>query len=295
MAGGFHIYYEAAEALWNMPNNRLEEMARGDGAPGRRRAATTTLRLKAEYVSPEVFGNERSSISKLAGTLNDDPAFTMDMALGMGAPALKRSRKAVVQAGIARPSGLSRTMWLAITAGVILLLMDVLATAGVPIPTPIGIVIDQFAGADESPVSPPPPAPPPSRGKGTRGSSLDEGASFALPRSEPRPTTEPSPEVSTGGHAEASGSDQDFEEKAPAPARGRELHQAQGRELHQAQGRDLHQPVNRGNSKTRSPPGRVREKTSPGRGRSAVAHGKETGPNARSNGKGPSGKGPSGK
>lgn len=290
MAGGFHIYYEAAEALWNMPNNRLEEMARGDGAPGRRRAATTTLRLKAEYVSPEVFGNERSSISKLAGTLNDDPAFTMDMALGMGTPALKRSRKAVVQSGVARPSGLSRTMWLAITAGVILLLMDMLATAGVPIPTPIGIVIDQFAGTDESPVSPPPPAPPPSRRTGTRGSSLDEGAAFALPRSEPRATTEPNLlEVNAGGdQAEASVSNQDSEEKAPA--RGRELHQAQGRELHQAQGRELHQPVNRGNSKTKSPPGRVRDKTSPERGRSAMAHSKETGPNARSNGKGPSGK-----
>ena len=281
MAGGFHIYYEAAEALWNMPNHRLEEMARGDGAPGRRRAATTTLRLKAEYVSPEVFGNERSSISKLAGALSDDPAFTMDMALGMGEPARKRSRKADLQAGIITPSGLSRTMWLAITAGVILLMMDVLATAGVPIPTPIGTVIDKFAGADESPVSPPPPAPPPRR-KGTRGSIMGDGGShYALPRSQPRaaddlgldeaPPRRVTEEIPA---AEPVG-------QASEPARGRELHQAGGRELHQAQGRELHQPIDPGNSKTKVPPGR---------GRRALAHDKEVGPNARSNGQGPSGK-----
>lgn len=292
MAGGFHIYYEAAEALWNMPNKRLEEMARGDGAPGRRRAATTTLRLKAEYVSPEVFGNERSSISKLAGVLSDDPAFTMDMALRMGGPARQRSRKTVVQAGIVIPSGRSRVMWLAITAGVILLMMDVLATAGVPIPTPIGIVIDKFAGADESPVTPPPPAPPPSRGKGTRGSSLgDEGEHYALPRSPSQAVTglrldKAPPRVVVAKESSTATTD----ETAPDPGRGRELNQARGRELHQARGRELHQPINRGNSKTKSPPGRVREKTNPNRGRSAEAHGKETGPNARSNGKGPSGK-----
>ena len=273
MAGGFHIFYEAAEALWNMPNHRLEEMARGDGSPPNRRAATATLRLKAEYVSPEVFGNERSSITKLAGLLNDDPGFTMEMALRTSAPARKKSSKVLVQAGVARPTGLSRTMWVAITAGVILLLMDVLATAGIPIPTPIGIVIDKFAGADESPVSPPPPAPPP-RKRGTRGSIMGDGGDhYALPRSQPRPARDLG--VDKGAPRRVT------DEVPAAHSNGNPLEPARGRELHQARGRELHQPVTRGSSKTKSPPGR---------GRSAIAHSRETGPNPRSNGKGPSDK-----
>ena len=273
MAGGFHIYYEAAEALWDMSNHRLEDMARGDESPGRRRAAANTLRLKAEFVSPEAFGNERSSISKLAGVLSDDPAFTMDMALRVGGSARQRSRKAVVQAGIVIPSGRSRVMWLAITAGVILLLMDVLATAGVPIPTPIGTVIDKFAGADESPVSPPPPPPPPRR-KSTRGSIMgDGGEHYALPRSRSR--------AAESARLNKAPPRKIAEKTSTAPSDGNAPATARGRELHQAQGRELHQPVNRGNSKTKSPPGR---------GRRAEAHSKETGPNARSNGKGPSGK-----
>jgi hypothetical protein len=259
MAGGFHIYYEAAEALWDMPNHRLEEMARGDGAPGRRRAASKTLRLKAEYVSPEVFGNERSSISKLAGVLSDDPAFTMDMALRIGGSARQRSRKTVLQAGVVIPSGRSRTMWLAITAGVILLMMDVLATAGVPIPTPIGMVIDQFAGADESPVSPPPPAPAPRPRKGTRGSIIGDGGDYyALPRSHSRAAGNARRDEAPAREVSNESSPVDAPEKAPALGRGRELHQARGRELHQAQGRELHQPDHRGNSKAKSPPGQVR-------------------------------------
>jgi hypothetical protein len=279
MAGGFHIYYEAAEALWEMSSKRLEEMAREDASAGNRKAAMATLRLKAEFVSPEAFGNERSSISKLAGLLNDEPGVTLETAMRLGTPARKRSTKTLVQAGVVRPSGLSRTMWLAITAGVVLLLMDVLATAGVPVPSPIEAIIEGFSGDDE-PLSPAPP-PEPRRRKGNKGRSSilgDGGEPVALTGSKPRASNDRNEDHKRDRLGKAEGTILPTVDETPAgPARGRELNQAQGRESNQAQGREEnqargreeHQPDVRGNSSTKLPHPR--------------------GPNPRSNGRGPSG------
>src|SRR5688500_14450335 len=159
MAGGFQFYYEAARALWDMPSKRLELLAKEAEPPARRRAATTALRLKAEFMAPEAFANEHSAVTKLAAALSEDREFTMDMALRMAKSSSQGPSRVLVQSGVARRSRRATMMWIAVSAGILLLVMDVLATAGLPVPTPIGDLIDRVSGSDESPVTPAPPAP----------------------------------------------------------------------------------------------------------------------------------------
>lgn len=237
MAGTFHIYYAAAKALWDMKTQRLEAMTREGGSPALRRAATTTLRLKASFVTPEEFGDERSIVTKLAAMLSDDREFTMDMALRLGGSSQGKT-KVLVQSGVARPTGLSKGMWIAISAAVILLVLDVLATAGVPVPTPIGDVIDRFSGADESPVTPA-PLPPGSRPRSGRDPEIERD-SIVITAPEPRATTSTERDRRATSRKETTSAPRSGD-KIRTQARGRELHQAQGRELHQAQGRELHQ------------------------------------------------------
>lgn len=229
MAGGFHLYYEAARALWDMPSKHLESLAQEGEPLARRRAAATALRLKAEFITPQGYTNEHSAVTKLAAALSDDREFTMDMALRMGASTGRTQSRVLVQSGIGHHTRRSTLMWIAITAAVVLLLLDVMATAGLPVPTPIGDLIDRFSGSDESPVTPPPP-PPGSRGL-LRDPALDMEP-VAVEAHETRHTTSPD---GVGLPAVQDDSVGNLER-----ANGKELHQAQGRELHQARGRDVY-------------------------------------------------------
>lgn len=235
MAGGFHLYYEAARALWDMPSKHLESLAKEGEPLARRRAAATALGLKAEFLTPQGYTNEHSAVTKLAAALSDDREFTMDMALRMGASTGRTQSRVLVQSGIGHHTRRSTLMWIAITAAVVLLLLDVMATAGLPVPTPIGDLIDRFSGSDESPVTPPPP-PPGSRGL-LRDPALDMEP-VAVEAHETRHTTSPD---GVGLPAVQDDSVGNLER-----ANGKELHQAQGRELHQARGRGVYRGRGRG-------------------------------------------------
>lgn len=254
MAGGFHIYFDAARALWDMSTGRLETMARDSKSAAERRAAALTLSLKREFVTPGEFGDERGSLTKLASSLLEDKQFTMEMALRLAPKKAKRSAAAVVQSGVVVRKPRHAVMWVAITAGVILLVMDVLATAGVPVPTPIGEILDRVTGEDESPVLPAPQAPRPER---KQGPVVGEGTD-AIPemkessargddenRSPTKGATRPAKEASEPIAPAAS---------PPASALGKHPHHAQGKEANQARGRAEHQPAVRGNAKASPTP-----------------------------------------
>jgi hypothetical protein len=260
MAGGFHIYFEAARALWDMSTGRLETMARDSKSAAERRAAALTLNLKRDLITPGEFGDERGSLTKLASALLEDKQFTMEMALRLTPKKAKRSAAVVAQSGLAHRKPRHAVMWIAITAGVILLVMDVLATAGVRVPTPIGEILDRVTGEDEAPVLPAPQAPRPDRdrravvGEGTdaipemkESSARGDDENSSGTKAATRPAEEESEPIvpATTPTASTLG-------KHPHHAQGKDAHQAQGKEAHQAQGRAEHQPAVRGNA-TSSP------------------------------------------
>lgn len=241
MAGGFHLYYEAARALWNLPTSRLEEMA-ATGDHAHRRAALVTLRVKSEFMTPEAFASERAALTKVASSLSQDPEYTMDMAIRQTGGKIRSL--ATEEARPARRH-LSPMTWFAITAGVLLLILDVLATAGVPVPTPIGDVIDRFTGTDESPVS---PAPPPADSKAGRVREPDfvSETSTAHPLAAGRATTAPSPRPSSRKpDVPATGKDKT---KNPNHANGRERNRRSERAVARAPGRAVHPPSDPGRS-----------------------------------------------
>lgn len=159
MGGIFHYYFEAARALWETPSEELYAYARRGDSDAMRRAAELTLRLKAEYVTPEAFRDERTVLTRLASALSEDPQFPMDLAVKLG-----RSRSAAAAPRedirwVTRRSPRSVALWITVAAAVSLLVLDVLATAGAPVPTPIGDLLDRVTGEDVTPVTPPPPPP----------------------------------------------------------------------------------------------------------------------------------------
>ena len=158
MGGPFHYYFDAAQALWEMPSQELYSLARGNEPEAVQRAAELTLRLKAEYVTPEAYRDERTTLTKLASELSNDPEFGLDLALGI---ARRGAGPKVPQdiRWVTRPSRKSIALWVTVVAAVTLLVLDVLATAGVPVPTPIGDLLDRISGEDFAPRT---PAPPPS-------------------------------------------------------------------------------------------------------------------------------------
>lgn len=162
MAGGFHYYFDAARALWEMPSGELYSLARGE-SDAMQRAAELTLRLKAEYVTPESFRDERSVLAKLASALSEDPEFSFDLALQLGEGRSGPTSVPEEIQWVTRRSRKSVMLWVAIVAAVTLLLLDVLATAGVPVPTPIGDLLDRVTGDDVAPAT---PAPSPPSGAG---------------------------------------------------------------------------------------------------------------------------------
>ena len=153
MAGGFQFYFDAANTLWDTPSQELYSLARTGDPEAMRRAAEATLRLKAEFMTPEAFTHERAALTKLASALSDDPEFTIDLALRLrGKKVSAPPPHAERIKWVTRRSPRSVLLWIGIIAGVFLLILDVLATAGVPVPTPIGDLIDQFTGTDEPPL-----------------------------------------------------------------------------------------------------------------------------------------------
>jgi hypothetical protein len=259
MAGGFHIYFEAARALWDMSTGRLETMARDAKSAAERRAAALTLNLKRDLITPGEFGDERGSLTKLASSLLEDKQFTMEMALGLTPKKAKRSAAVSVQSGLALRKSRHTVMWIAITAGVILLVMDVLATAGLPVPTPIGEILDRVTGEDESPVLPAPMAPGPERGRGPvlgAGTDANPGISDGSARA---------PDEGRRERKAAARPTKDDESEPIAPAASptaqalaKNPQHAQGKEAHQAQGRAEHQPAVRGAAKVRTPRGKAK-------------------------------------
>ena len=176
MAGSFHFYFDAATALWRTPLKQLSETAK-DGEPvALRRAAEATLRVKNRYMTPEMFTSERAAITQLASTLSNDPEFTLDLALKLGRPfsedaGAKGGKRSPQRSRLtARPEARRWrvALWVAVTAAAFLLILDVLATAGVPVPTPIGQMIDRFGGTEEGGTVPLPVGPD-SQGGGDRG------------------------------------------------------------------------------------------------------------------------------
>lgn len=159
MGGGFHYYFDAARALWDMPSQELYSLARSDQSEAVQRAAELTLRLKAEYVTPEALRDERSALTRLASALSDDPEFTIDMALTIGNRRRATTRVPQDIQWTTRRSPKAILLWVAVTSAVALLVLDVLATAGVPVPTPIGNLLDRVSGEDFAPQT---PAPSPS-------------------------------------------------------------------------------------------------------------------------------------
>lgn len=241
MADSYHFYFAAAQTLWNSSLGRLQTMSKEADHAAVRRAAERTLQLKARFMTPEEFTEERAAISKLAGALFADRDFTVDVALEVAGkprgpePKQERSRR------IGQPrsrSGKVR-LWFAVAAGSILLGLDVLATAGVPVPTPIGVLIDRFT-SDRPPYLPPQPFGDPHGHLHALPGAVDE----ALPgttSSARAPTTKPRPDVR---RVRAS-------TKNVNHANGRKKHQAQGREQHQATGKKLHEA----NGRSRVPKG----------------------------------------
>lgn len=248
MAGGFHIYYEAARALWSMPTHRLEEMA-AKGEPAHRRAALTTLRVKAEFMTPEAFASERAAVTKVASSLAQDPEYTMDKAIKQTGGKIQP-----LAADRSRPPRrrMKTTTWVAITAGVLLLILDVLATAGVPVPTPIGDVIDRFTGTDESPITPAPPPPGSKPGLVREPKFVSEVPPSGLPAAV-RPTTTPSARSSSEDRDAGAWAPNAERTKNPNHANGRERNPASARELRRAGGRSAHRPPDPGRSKRERP------------------------------------------
>lgn len=159
MGGVFHYYFDAARALWEKPSEELYAFARGGDSDAMRRAAELTLRLKAEYVTPEAFRDERTVLTRLASALSEDPEFPMDLAVKLGRARSANAPQSQDIRWVTRRSRRSIMLWVAVASAVALLVLDVLATAGAPVPTPIGDFLDRVTGEDVTPVTPAPPAP----------------------------------------------------------------------------------------------------------------------------------------
>lgn len=148
MPDAFDPYLDAAVALWELPLSRLEEL-RGPGQPEAfRRAAHDTLIIKAEFITPDAVRDERRALSILAASLQDDPEFTVDLALrlaGRSGIPQKISGAPTAVARVTVPSSRPRRtkiLWATVVAAGFLLALEVLAAAGVRVPNPIGEIME---------------------------------------------------------------------------------------------------------------------------------------------------------
>ena len=240
MAGPFQFYFDAATALWNTPMKKLYSMSQGEANDPMKRAADLTLRQKAEFMTPEAFSEERAALTKLTSALANDPLITMDAALkisrtrGSGRGASSSPRPPLK--GAPRSRSWKVALWVSVIAATLLLAMDVLATAGVPVPSPIGVLIDRFS-SDNPPYLPPEPM----RGPDAPGPPVPitgDGVVFD-PVTGPR-TFSSRPSIRDAGERRRQEAHRK-EVKNARRADGRDLHKARGRDVHQARGRDANQ------------------------------------------------------
>ena len=147
MSESYDFYFNAAKALWDTPLPRLEEL-RATGRPDPlKRAADTTLRIKAEFMTPDSFNVEGAAVNKLAAALRDDPGFTAEVAKGVtGGAGLQARKGPPVRRTAAEKHSRSQTwrvaIWIIAGTAAILLLLEIIAIAGFDVANPIGNLIE---------------------------------------------------------------------------------------------------------------------------------------------------------
>lgn len=160
MGGTFQFYLDAAKALWEAPIARLEQLSATGDPEALRRAAGDALMMKAEFMTPDGVGDERKAIAILAAGLQDDPEFTLDVAVrlsGSHTPRRASNSRSTqhLEPATASPSSRRRTVLVTVAVAIAALLaLEVLATAGAAVPNPIGDVIDELTDDEPEAVAP---------------------------------------------------------------------------------------------------------------------------------------------
>jgi len=233
MGGIFQFYFDAATALWDMPMTHLETMATASESRPMRRAAEAAIQLKTEHMTPEGI-SERAAVTRLASLLANDREFTLDLATQLGARVgPTRTARQHPSARVDHNPRRARKVALgvAIAAGASLLLLDVLATAGVRVPNPIGRVIDGLSGDDSLERVPSRLAPQAPGGS----SRFDAGDVDLSMDAATRPNMKRLVNRSKDANAKSKA-------KNPNHANGKERNQANGKERNQANGKELNDP-----------------------------------------------------
>ena len=227
MPDTFELYMNAAAALLEAPDARLEELT-AEGTPeALRLAVQDTLLVKTEFAAPEGAGYDRRAVTILAASLQDDPAFTPDVAIRLtevgdvvGGRSETRGPAHPMQRSNDKPWRLSLSLGL---AAVILLAFEVLAMAGVPVPNPLGEIIDRFSADAPRAYAKSTSAPP-------SWSVERSGLDHAFSERPLRNTHPPSAHESIAARLDdrERGRDASGEAKNPNHANGKERNQANG-------------------------------------------------------------------
>ena len=151
MAEPLQFYLDAARALWDMPMARLEELRASGDPAALRRVAGDTLLVKAQFLTPDGLADERKALAILAASLQDDPEFSIDLALrvtGQNNPSRSRARAQAAVSARTRSHRWRPLLWTTLIAAAVLVALEVLAAAGVGVPHPISEVIERLTGGD---------------------------------------------------------------------------------------------------------------------------------------------------
>lgn len=213
------VYTDAAKMLWDLAPEQLSALASGraGASQGVRDAAHMALGVKREFLAPEEFGSEQAALDRLGANLAMLPDFSLqEIALACGrGPVRQMPRPTTVALEPKNPTR-RRVLRVALVTLVLLLVLEALAMAGLPVPSPIGTVVENVGG-------------------------------------EPRSLQAPGgPEAAVDDLADATDYNGDF---LPLPAadiakqrtavvvtKPKNENHARGRRLHFAQGRDSHKP-----------------------------------------------------
>jgi hypothetical protein len=221
-------YADAARLLWDLPPERLANLASGEltATQSVRDAAQMALGVKREFLKPEDFGSEGAALDRLAANLAMLPDFSLQeisMASGRGTiHAAPRPTEVTARPRRSR----TRIVRIVLVASILLLALEALAQAGVGIVSPIGVVVDQLGG-ESSPDEVPDNLRSRTDPEAARSTKYEPGVPSVSARDVSR--------VETKGHATTKAKTKSKNENH---ARGRLAHYAQGREQHHAQGRD---------------------------------------------------------
>ncbi|MGH2808717.1 MAG: hypothetical protein ACRDKT_15745 [Actinomycetota bacterium] len=146
-------YREAARLLWDLPPERLSELASGgsDTTQSVRDAAHMALGVKREFLDPAEFGSEEAALDRLAANLAMLPAFSLQE-IGSASGRRPVSDAPPAPSFALEPKGRTRrrVLRLFVTVLVLLLALEALAQAGIPVPSPIGTVVDGIGGEPRS-------------------------------------------------------------------------------------------------------------------------------------------------